>query len=290
MEISIGAHRYRLEGHRLKESTSDADGALKIGVLSATKDDRDATLAAIRSMIARFEKKGVDVIIANGDLASDEFEMEAVFPVLAEAKVLVILLIGNTESCGSFNKIAGETFAKHSHVINGNWVRRFDLDDSTLITVPGYYDRKFTHTGGASTYDPEDLVVLEKLIRDAPEPRVLVSHGPPRMKGKAGVDVVSDGTNVGDPAMTELVKNEKLRFGIFGHILEAGGRGSDLTGAKRLAQKAWHPELYVNAGTLNPDPWTMLDGTTSYGIAMYLEIEAKRARYEVERLPQPKGD
>lgn len=290
VEIAVGAHKYRLEGHRLKETTSDADATLKIGVLSATKDDREDTIAAIRAMIARFEKRGVDIILANGDLATDEFEMEAVFPILAEAKALVILLIGNTESCGSFNKIAGEVFAKHPHVVNGNWVRRIELDDSTIITVPGYYDRKFTHTGGASTYDPEDLAVLEKLIRDAPEPRVLVSHGPPRMKGKNGVDVLSDGSNVGDPAMSELLKTEKLRFGIFGHILEAGGRGSDLTGTKKLAQKTWHPDLYVNAGTLNPDPWTMLDGTTSYGIAMYLEIEAKRARYEVERLPAPKSD
>jgi Icc-related predicted phosphoesterase len=288
IEVAANGRAYKLHGDRLIESSSDKDSTLKIGVLSATKDDREETLAAIRDMIARFERRGVDLIIANGDLATDEFEMEAIFPVLAEAKTLVVLLIGNTESCGSFNKIAGEVFARKSHVINGNWVRRIELDDGVLVTLPGYYDRKFTHTGGASTYDQADLDMTARFFGGDKQPRILVSHGPPRMKHKNGIDVLADGSNVGDPAMTTLLTDEKIKLGIFGHILEAGGRGSDLAGKAKLPPKVWHPELFVNAGTLNPDPWTMLDGTTGHGMALYLEIEPKRARYEVERLAAPK--
>lgn len=288
--IRAGKGEYRLEGSRLVETSTDKDQTLRIGVLSATKDDREETAAAIRTMIARFEKRGVDLLIANGDLATDEFEMEAIFPVLAEAKVLTLILIGNTESCGSFNKIAGAVFAKKPHLINGNWVRRLELDDATILTAPGYFDRKFTHTGGASTYDADDLRVLGRIAKDAKQPLVLVSHGPPRTHGKQGIDVVSDGSNVGDEMLTELITDLKIRFGIFGHILESGGRGSDLSGKKKLAPKAWHPQLHVNAGTLNPDPWSMVDGTTSHGMAIFMAIEPKRARYEVERLPPPSGD
>jgi Icc-related predicted phosphoesterase len=285
--IKAGKREYRLEGHRLVETSADKDETLRVGVLSATKDDRAETLAAIRTMIGRFEKKNVDLIIANGDLATDEFEMEAIFPVLAEANVLVVVLIGNTESCGSFNKTAGVVGAKRPNLINGNWVRRLELDDSTILTVPGYYDRKFTHTGGASTYDANDILELSRIGNRSKAPVVLVSHGPPLAKHKNGIDVVTDGTNVGDPMLTELVTDLKIKFGIFGHILESGGRGSDLAGKSKLAQKSWHNELFVNAGTLNPDPWSMVDGTTSHGMALYLEIEEKRARYEVERLPPP---
>jgi hypothetical protein len=87
--------------------------------------------------------------------------------------------------------------------------------------------------------------------------------------------------------MSELIGDLKIHFGIFGHILEAGGRASDLTGKTKLLQKAWQPALYVNAGTLNPDPWSMLDGTTSHGMGLYVEVEPKRARYEIEKLPAP---
>src|SRR5205085_669243 len=97
IDIEVGPRKYRLEGHRLVELGDDKDKVLRIGLLSATKDDRPETLAAIATMLDRFDKRKVDVIVANGDLATDEFEMETLFPALAEAKVLVVVTIGNTE-------------------------------------------------------------------------------------------------------------------------------------------------------------------------------------------------
>lgn len=282
--IEAKGHRYALRGSTLVQLDRDRDSVLRIGVISATKDDRETTLAAIKELVARFEKRGVDVIVANGDLASDEFEMEVIFPALAATGHLVVATIGNTESCGSFNKIAAATFEANKNLVNGNWVRRLELDDGTLLTLPGYYDRKFTHTGGASCYGPKDLEALSAIAKGAPSPLVLVSHGPPKTKGKAGIDVAYDGANVGDAAMTELVRDLAIPFGLFGHILEAGGRASDLDGKVR-APKAWHPTLYVNAGSANPDPWRMLDQSTSSGMGLWVEIDQKRARFDVERLP-----
>lgn len=283
MELEAGKKRYRLEGSRLVELSKDRDKMLRVGVLSATKDDREETLAAVRAMIKRFEKKKVDLIIANGDLATNEFEMEAIFPVLAEAKVLVVAFIGNTESSGSFNKIINEQFAKTPRLINGNWVRRLELDDGTILTLPGYHDRKFTHTSGACVYGEDDMRALEKMAKDAKAPLILTSHGPPRMKGKKALDVIYDGENVGSPLMAELLRDLKIKFGLFGHILEAGGRGTDLSGKKKVRPKQWAKALFVNAGSLNPDPWRLLDGKESTGMAMIVEINGKKARYFVER-------
>jgi hypothetical protein len=110
-----------------------------------------------------------------------------------------------------------------------------------------------------------------------------VAHGPPKQVGKKAIDLATGAGNVGDPQMTELLQRAKVPFGIFGHILEAGGRGTDLSGKKPRKPKKWHPTLYVNAGTANPDPWPMLDGRTSRGMALYVEVKRKKARFEVLR-------
>jgi len=295
LELRRGEHTYRLEGHRLVELTSDADHVLRIGVISAIKDDREPTLAALRTLRGRLEKAGIDVLVVNGDLATNLFELQKVFAALAESPVLVVASIGNTESCGAFNQAAEEVFATQRHVINGNWVRRLELDDGTLVTLPGYYDRRFTHTGGAAHYDAQDLELLSDLLRspvDATAPVVLISHGPPRGEAKKGIDVVNDGSHVGDAAMTTVMKDTRTVFGLFGHILESGGRATDSLGKQPKAAGAWHESLIVNAGSANTDPWTMVEGTTSYGMALRFELESPpkrpaRARYAVEKLPAP---
>ncbi len=286
--IKTGGHEYRLEGHRLVQVDKDKDKALRIAVLSATKDDREETLAALDELFAMIKKKGVDVLVVNGDLASAEINPdEELFPKLASFGVLTIVTIGNTESCGLFNQAATAVFEKSPNFVNGNWVRQIELDDGVLYTLPGYFDRAFAHTGGAEKYKDADLFALKAMLKEGPGPKILVSHGPPKMKGKNGLDVVTDGDHVGDPRMTELLKAAKVPFGIFGHILEAGGRGTDLDGKRRVKPGKWAKQLYVNAGTANPDPWMMLDGSTGYGMGLWVEIEGNRARYEVFRLPEP---
>jgi Icc-related predicted phosphoesterase len=245
------------------------------------------TVAAVKELIGWMRDRKMDFLIANGDLGSNEFELEATFGLLAEAGVLVLTHAGNTESCGSFNNVADATFRKKKTVLNGNWVRRLDLDGATFLTMPGYYDRRFAHTQGFARYKPEHVDLLGDMAKDAPKPLVLVSHGPPKMKGKNGIDVATDAGHVGDDAMAELIKRRAIPFGIFGHILEAGGRATDARGDATLGPGKWHPALFVNAGTANPDPWAMLDGSTSYGMGMFVEIEKGKARYEIKRLPQP---
>ena len=105
------------------------------------------------------------------------------------------------------------------------------------------------------------------------------------MTGRAGIDIASGAGHVGDPDLAKVLKLTKTRFGIFGHILEAGGRGSDLSGKKARKKKRWARSLYVNAGTANPDPWSMLGGKTSYGMGLWFELDSRRgkARYRVVR-------
>lgn len=285
MEISAGGHTYRLHGDRLVQTDEDRDRVLRIGVISATKDERKETLNALSRMFRWLKKRRVDVLVVNGDIATHDFNMEEkLLPKLASADVLVVAHVGNTESCGQFNFAAEKVFERHENFINGNWVRKLELDDGTLVTLPGYHDRRFVHSGGAAKYDEDDLIDLKHMLQETKGPKVLVAHGPPKQRGRRAIDLATGAGNVGDPEITKLLRLSRTRFGIFGHILEAGGRGTDLSGRRARKPKRWHSSLYVNAGTANPDPWVMLDGKTGYGMALFFEIKRNKARYEVFRL------
>lgn len=285
IEISVGRHRYRLLGHRLVQVDKDRDRVLRIGVVSATKDERKETLQALDRMFRWLRRKRMDVLVVNGDIATHDFNMEEkLLPKLASAGVLVIAHVGNTESCGQFNFAAEKVFETHKNFINGNWVRKIELDDGTILTLPGYHDRRFVHSGGAAHYDKDDLIDLKHMLQETKGPKVLVAHGPPKQRGRRALDLATGAGNVGDPEITKLLRLSRTRFGIFGHILEAGGRGTDLSGRRKRRPKRWHRSLYVNAGTANPDPWVMLDGKTGYGMALFFEIKRNKARYEVLRL------
>lgn len=288
LDIEAGGHRYRLHGHRLEQLDRDKDRVLRIGVISATKDEREETLAALAQLIGQLKAKKMDVLVVNGDIAQHDINVdEKIFPALAKSGVLTIVVAGNTESCGYFNRAATKVAKTHRNLVNGNYVRQLELEDGVLYTLPGYHDRRFQHTGGAAHYDKDDIYELRRMIRAGPGPKILVSHGPPKMTGKRGIDLALDVGHVGDPQITDVLRGADVPFGIFGHILESGGRGSDLLGKKRRRPGRWYGALYVNAGTANPDPWTMLDGETSYGMALLYEVRGKKARYEVLRLKAP---
>jgi Icc-related predicted phosphoesterase len=287
LDIQVAGHRYQLLGDRLRQVDADGDKVLRIGVISATKDDREETLAAIATLVAKLKAKEMDLLLVNGDIASHEINVdERLFPALADSGVLTLIFVGNTESCGYFNQAATKVFEGKRNLINGNWVRQLELDDGVIYTLPGYHDRRFVHTGGAGHYDEDDVYALRRRVNAGPGPKILVSHGPPLMKGKQGIDEAAGAGHVGDPQITEVLRAGKVPFGIFGHILEAGGRGSDLAG-KAAKPKAWQKSLYVNAGSANPDPWTMLNGKPSYGMALFVEVKGKQARYEILTLPAP---
>ena len=114
---------------------------------------------------------------------------------------------------------------------------------------------------------------------------VLISHGPPRSKGPRAIDRAFEAGNVGDPGLALIIADNDVRFGLFGHILEAGGQAS-----KDLARGIWaksgetHPRLYVNAGSASSTPWTMHDGQASTGLGMIVRFGPAGASYQVIKL------
>ena len=81
-----------------------------------------------------FRKQRVDLVIANGDLALNEFDLEAVMEIIGKnfKKIPVLMLPGNSESRTSFNRTVTQMAKKYPNFINGAMVRRLDWNKHTF--------------------------------------------------------------------------------------------------------------------------------------------------------------
>ena len=284
IHIDTGKFQYELRGSELVELSKNKAASLKIGVISATKDDRGITISAMNALIDWMKSENIQILLANGDLATNSLQMGKIFSTLASSGAVVIAYTGNTESCGSFNRVATSVFNKYPNFLNGNWVRKLDLHHAVMVTLPGYYDKRFTHVSGAAHYRAKHLEQLVEMFEESKKPVIFTSHGPPKMKGKYGIDIASGVGHVGDQEMADMLDFEEVSFGIFGHILEAGGLASNLSGNKKREEDQWYKSLFINAGAANPDPWPMLNGKTTYGMGAIFELKGTKARYKVKKL------
>jgi len=272
--------KYRLEGTKLVQLTRDKDRVTRVGVISAPKDGTTMTQTNIEAFIKAFTARKIDWLVANGDLAYDEKDLTRTIDLLATVKVPVFAVIGNGESVAPFNDGLARAMQEHDNVFNMNLVRVVVGDDLSLISLPGYYDRAYVHPPDGCVYKEEDVQLLKELARGVRGPLALVSHGPPRGEGQEAIDVIYERRNVGDPRMAAALKELKISFGLFGHILEAGGRATDDVG-NPLKPGHLSKSLLANAGSASAIPWRMLDGKTSRGLAMIITVQGDQASYEV---------
>lgn len=282
--------RYEHTGSTLKlrREKARAGKAARLGVIAGIKDLEPETRAQLQRFLGDFDKADVDLIVVGGDTAEEPDVLDAIYGFLATAtRRPTIAIAGNTE------RAAAHTYAINkvrktgvTHLLNGDVIRRVDGDGFDLVTLAGYYDKRYLHLSGGCLYSEKALSDVEQAVAAADDAVVFLSHGPPRQKGQHALDYVPGADNVGDPQLTDLITRAKIPFGIFGHIIEAGGTATDLAG-KTLPQKKPQPALYLNQGSCNPLPWKMNDGSTSYGLAAILTVEGKKASYEVLRGPKP---
>jgi hypothetical protein len=289
-ELELGGKKYKHTGYKLEVQTPDADHKIVLGVVSAIKDTSEGTKANVKAAFDWFKAEKVEWVVANGDLALEELDLEDVIDLLAAPGLPILTILGNSESKGSFARVFTEKGSKYPNLMNGVWIRQLVLDDAELWTLPGYHDKRFARQGAGCLYKPEDIDDMAVALKPNPKvPIVLVAHGPPRGKGKYALDWISDKTNVGDEKMNELIERKGIPFGIFGHILEAGGRavGEDMSTPVKSDTPA--TALYLNAASLSGDPWGLNDGTTATGMAFVVIIEGDKAKYEIKRF-KPKAE
>ena len=284
--LTLSGKKYRHNGYQLiiDAKGRDADKRVVIGILSAIKDATPATRANVEESIAWFKKQKVEWLVANGDLALEEFDLVEVVDMLGKSGFPVLVTLGNSESVGSWARTYKEKASTYPNLINGVWVRQIIADDVEFWTMPGYHDKRFVHQGAGCRYDEEDIRALRNGIDpEGSAPVALVSHGPPEGEGKDALDWILDKKNVGDSLINQVIDKENISVGLFGHILEAGGAAvaKDMKTAVKEGKKS--KTLYVNAGSASGDPWGMNDGGTSYGMAMIVTIDRGQASYRIKR-------
>jgi Icc-related predicted phosphoesterase len=280
---TASGHTFTVSGARATVKADKPDAVAHLGLLSAIKDFSPETKRNLELYLAAFKRAGVKAIIVDGDSAygvdDQDSTLAEVFSFLGDSGIPVYAVIGNSESRSAFNRGLLTAWRKNKSVINLDLVRRVEGDGFTLVSLPGYFDKRFIAETSGCNYKPEDAQELIRLVRGASSPVVLVTHGPPRQDGKGALDVTVDGKNVGDPDLAQAIADAKIRFGVFGHILEAGGRATDLEGKKPVRQGAPAAALYLNPGPAFADPWVMADGRIAKGMAAILTIKAGKGEW-----------
>ncbi len=285
VEMEMAGRKFIFDGKSMKLQGADPDGVVTIGTLGAIKDFSKETRAALDFFLDKFKKENVDVIILDGDIAATEFEITQVVLYCAKSGLPVLALIGNTEGRTAFNRALLNAAKVSPNAINFDLIRRVDLGGAVLVSLPGYLDKKFVHQSGGCSYKPKEVQDLSKYITDTKTPVVVVSHGPPAGKDKNALDTAVEAGNVGDARLAGFLLDHKIPFGIFCHILEAGGRALDMKGNK-VKTKEWIPNIYMNVGSANPLPWQLNSGKLSCGMASVLKIN-KEGKGMLEFIEHP---
>lgn len=208
--------------------------------------------------------------------------------VLAESDLPLFVIIGNRECKSTFNTALATLAEDFPNVFNLDFIRRADLDDVDIISQPGYHDPEYVHCRwDKCLYYASDTLALVDLAKEATDTVLLVSHGPPRQKDRNGIDVVSEGANVGCPWLTDAIVKGNIKFGAFGNIQEAGGKATSLDGSEIVPQDTFVTSFYLNPGPADAMAWSMNDGTESHGMAAVVQVVGNKAKYTIFRIGQP---
>jgi len=283
-ELTMNGRAYTYTGPALSAKQPDGDGVVTLGVLGAVKDYSEDARKALDTFLKKFEKEKVDALVLVGDIAATEFEITQVLLHCARTKLPVLAVIGNSEGRAAFNRAILAALKVAPNIINFNIVRLVDLGGAALISLPGYRDKRFVHQTSGCLYKDRDLKELGRIVEKAPAPVVLVSHGPPAGRGKSALDYAVEAGNVGDVGLGGLIKKKEIPFGLFSHILEAGGQAVD-DQDRTVKPGKWVKRLYINSGSANPLNWQLNTGKLSCGMAAVFRIKKDQANYTLIRLP-----
>jgi Icc-related predicted phosphoesterase len=268
-----------LDGSSAKRNGARWKGPLRIGVIGAPKDAEWQTRDNIKRAHREFKKAGVQLILVNGDLGESNELLKSAEMIAAETTLPILVHSGNIEWTTAFTEAVDSVNAKTPAFINMNLVRHLDLGGVHIVSVPGWSNVKYVKPA-ACRYDKDNVAEVRAIAERATaagEVVILTAHGPPRGRGKQALDFADEAGNVGDEDLATMLTEVPVKFGIFGHILEAGGRATaDVAVQKpiKLPMRTASPSLYVNVGSASSYGWQMLDKKTSRGMAAIVTLDA----------------
>jgi len=209
----------------------------------------------------------------------------------------VLVMPGNHESQEDYFKVLEELRNRRISDLH-NWTF-LPFGEIAIIHILGYHSAEYTNPNGFfldKVELPPNFYIKECLEKTpyGTKPtgkecmtfdkiKIALSHGPPRFGSIHSIDFASTGENVGNLNLTQTIFSNNIRFGVFGHIHEAGMKavnGKD----EFVPENTWSTTLFLNPGPATA--WQMNSGKFSKGSAAILEIDTKekKARYEIIRV------
>jgi Icc-related predicted phosphoesterase len=192
---------------------------------------------------------------------------------------------GAQENFDLFRKVMAAQRKAHPQLIDMTLVRRVKIGHLTIVSLPGYHKPfylKAKERGCA--YEQADLDATANLFADKGV-NVLLSPSPPRGVGAEAVDRARGGINIGDPALTGMLKARKVKFGLFGHVFESGGHATKADGTSAVPAGIWQESLFIQAGSAEALPLSLIGGGRSVGMAQIVSFSAARARFQTVSAP-----
>ena len=263
--------------------TAPARDAVKIGAVTDIKESSEDNLANLKAFVDWFKTQKVDLIVVDGDTGTTKEGIASAITVLAGAGVPVFVTIGNGEGREAYKAAMESTRAALANVFDLVNVRLVHTPQADLVSLPGYFDASYLHAKDGCAYYPSDIEATRAIVKSAKAPVVIVSHGGPLQSGPQAVDRTTEDKHVGDPLLAKLIKEEKVPFGIFGNVHEAGGHATDVDGNALIAEKTPAEALYLNPGPSDAVGWIMNDKSESVGMASVLTVSGGKASYEMFR-------
>jgi len=261
--------------------------SVTLGLVADVKRADPDTLDNLRHFMGEFRKAGVAAVLVPGDVAETTAGIRDSLDVLATAVVPVLVIPGNRESQAKYRRAMDAALQRHDNLIDMTRVRLVDTNRFAVVSLPGYYDARYTHAKDGCLYEPADVAALAAVVAKASgRPRILMAHSPPKASGKGAIDWADADANVGDPAITKLLSGGSFEVGVYANLHETGGRAARGDLKTRVRPDRWVPDIHLVTGSANAMPWPMLDGRVSTGMAGLLDVKGGKVRYRILRMPQ----
>jgi Icc-related predicted phosphoesterase len=260
-------------------------GLIVLGLLAGITEPVAANFANLDYFLAQFKEAGAQAILVAGDVGSMETEMSKILSHLAKAPIPILVTPGAQENFDLFRKVMAAVRKKHPQLIDMTLARRAKIGHLNIVSLPGYHKPfylKARERGCA--YGAADLEATGALFKDKGV-NVIFSPSPPRGEGRAAVDRAQGDVNIGDPNLTEMLKAQKVKFGLFGHVYESGGHATLADGRSNVQAGIWQESLFVQAGSAEAIPLSLVGEGRSTGMAQIVSFSAARAR--IQTVPAP---
>jgi hypothetical protein len=265
------------------ERQGEGDGVARLGVIAGVEEWNEPNRANLQALLAWFTREQAEAVILAGGVGPDRETCLNVLQELAGSGLVIMPLIGASADFQQYRQAVAQARRAHANIVDLTTARLVRWDGVDLVTLPGYHNPFYLHhRRGGCAYQERDVEALAELVAEARQPVMLVAAAPPRGSTAHAIDLARGGVNIGDPALTRMISERRVPFGVFGHVYEAGGRAtSDVAGRAPVPEGRWSKSLYLNPGAAEAVPYDLQGGGHSRGMGALIEVGAEGARFRL---------